>query len=113
MSECGGLPNFLQAHLGAVAIFDKMIELGFKVEVSDEGGFWEGRDIQALSADIADQAAMVAAFGGALKDALGDGVEGAGFGSADFERLEFEGQKKLNPESLKAVVAACHKIVKG
>jgi len=96
--KCGGVPHFLQCHLTVVAMLDKAKELGFLDRVSDEGGFWEKRDVPALVQEIGSWNEMIAALGGKLKDLLGDGP--LGLQSAiekypNFERLEAAGEGKL------------------
>jgi len=96
--NCGGLPNFLQCHLSVIALLDKAKALGCLDHVSDEGEFWEKRDLQALSMQVGLSDQMIAAFGGLLKDLSGDGslgVESAVGKYPDFERLEATGQNKL------------------
>jgi hypothetical protein len=88
---CGGLPNFLRCHLTVVAMLDAAKELGFGVEVSDEGDFWEKRDVKALAAEVGNWDKMIAGFFGAFKDATagtGFAVESAMSGRTDFEKLE-------------------------
>ena len=74
--NCGGVPNFLQCHLTVIAMLDKAKELGRLAEVNDEGGFWNKRDLRALVQEIGSWNEMIAAFGGRLKDLLGDGLLG-------------------------------------
>jgi hypothetical protein len=69
--------------------------------VSDEGGFWEKRDLPALVREIGSWNEMIAAFGGKLKDLLGNGpgnLESAIAEFPNFERLEAAGQSQLPPE---------------
>jgi hypothetical protein len=98
--QCGGVPNFLQCHLTVIAMLDKAKELGCLEGVSDEGGFWEKRDLPALVQEIGSWNEMIAAFGGKLKDLLGDGPVGLESAIAqypNFEQLEAAGQSKLPP----------------
>ena len=98
--NCGGVPNFLQCHLTVIAMLDKAKELGCLAEVSDEGGFWQKRDLRALVQEIGSWNEMLAAFGGRLKDLLGDGslgLESAIAQYPNFEQLEAAGQDKLPP----------------
>ncbi|NLX98608.1 MAG: hypothetical protein GXY83_20815 [Rhodopirellula sp.] len=91
----GGWANFQCAHLSVCAILEHMQRIGFKVEVSDEGGFWEKRDLAALAQEIGEWDAMLAGLGGVLKDAAearGVGFESAMSGRPDFERLESQAQ---------------------
>lgn len=98
--KCGGVPNFLQCHLSVIALLDQAKELGCLAEVSDEGGFWPKRDLPALVGEVGSWNEMIAAFGGKLKDLLGEdplGVESPITQYANFEQLEAAGQDKLPP----------------
>lgn len=98
--NCGGVPNFLQCHLTVIAMLDKAKEPGCLAEVNDEGDFWQKRDLKALVKEIGSWNEMIAAFGGKLKDLLGDGplgVQSAITQYANFEQLEAAGQDKLPP----------------
>lgn len=97
---CGGVPNFLCCHLTVIAMLDRAKQLGCLGHVSDEGGFWEKRDLQALVQEIGSWNEMIAAFGGKLKDLLGDGPLGVQSAIAEypnFEQLEAAGLSKLPP----------------
>jgi len=93
--DCGGIANFLRCHLAVVALMDKAKELGCLHEVHDEGKFWENRNVEALVKEIGSWNQMIAAFGGALKNVLGDGVESAITEFPNFEQLEAAGQTQL------------------
>ena len=98
--ECGGLPNFIRCHLSVIALLDAAKRLGFDVEVSDEGGYWQKRNVHALVKEVGSWDQMLAAFGGSLKDAVGDAgmeVESPIFNRKDFETLEMAGQSQLPP----------------
>ena len=95
--QCGGVPNFLRCHLSVIALLDKARELGGLDSVSDEGGFWEQRNVEALVKEIGSWNEMIAAFGGKLKDLLGDGVKMPIADYPNFERLEQVGQEQLPP----------------
>lgn len=99
--KCGGVPHFQQCHLTVIAMLDRAKELGCLEEVSDEGGFWKKRNLPALVEEIGSWNEMIAAFGGKLKDLLGDGplgIESAITEYPNFERLEAAGQSQLPPE---------------
>jgi hypothetical protein len=96
--DCGGIANFLRCHLAVIALLDKAKELGCLHEVRDEAQFWESRDLEALVEQIGSWNQMMAAFGGALKDVLGNGVETAITEFPNFEQLEAAGQNQLPPE---------------
>jgi len=98
--RCGGVPHFLRCHLTVIAMLDRARALGCLAEVSDEGGFWQQRDLPALVQEIGSWNELLAAFGGKLKDLLGDGpmgVQSAISQYPNFEELEAAGQAKLPP----------------
>jgi len=99
--QCGGVPNFLRCHLTVIAMLERAKQLGCLEEVSDEGGFWKKRDLPALVREIGSWNEMIAAFGGKLKDLVGNGpghLEAAITQFPNFEQLEAAGQSKLPPE---------------
>ena len=88
-------------HFTVIAMLDRAKQLGFLEEVSDEGGFWEKRDVPALVKEIGSWNEMIAALGGKLKDLTGNGcveLESAIAQFPTFEALEAAGQSKLPPE---------------
>ena len=52
-----------------VSILDKIKQLGFIVEVEDEGGYWEKRDINDLVKEVREYNEYMASILGAMKDA--------------------------------------------
>ena len=75
-------------------------EISIRHAQADEGGFWNQRDLRALVQGIGSWNEIIAAFGGRLKDLLGDGSLGVEFAIAqypNFEQLEAAGQAKLPP----------------
>ena len=97
--ECGGMENFLRCHLAIVKLLDAAAELGILQEVSDEGGFWEKRDVKALAQEIGDWNSLVAGWVGRFKDAFGDGFVSEIAKYPNFEHLEAKGRsKKKKPE---------------
>lgn len=110
--ECGGVANFLRCHLTVIAMLDKAKALGCLADASDEGGFWLKRDVPALVQEIGSWNEMIAAFGGKLKDVLGEGVQSAISEYPNVEQLEAAGQGQLHPETetlaqlIKQVIAA-------
>jgi hypothetical protein len=97
--------------LGVIALLDEAKKLGVLGAVSDEGNFWATRSLKQLTKEVGEQSAMLAAFLGALKDAMGQAPGGAGSVDApiaaypNFEHLEGEGQRLL-PEQLKEMLKA-------
>jgi hypothetical protein len=96
--ECGGIANFLRCHLAVIALMDKAKSLGCLEHVSDEGQFWENRNVEALVKSVGSWNQMIAAFGGKLKDVVGEGVEMPIAEYPNFEQLEAAGQSKLPPD---------------
>ena len=90
--ECGGVENFLRCHLAIVKLLDHAAALGILKEVSDEGDFWQNRDVKALAAEVGDWNTMIAGWAGRLKDAFGEAVEAEITKFPNFEHLEAEGQ---------------------
>jgi len=82
--------HFVTCHSALVALLDAARELGFDVEVHDEGGYWESRDPNRLLAEVGKMNEIVAGLAGALHDAIGDEhrIDAAIFSHPDFERLE-------------------------
>jgi hypothetical protein len=97
--KCGGVENFLRCHLTVIAFLDKAKELGCLDEVSDEGKFWDNRDVKALVPEIESWNGMIAAFAGQLKDTLGDGLDAPITQFSNFEQLELAGQNQLTPQT--------------
>ena len=96
--EVGGVENFLRCHLTVVKLLDHAAALGILKDVSDEGEFWEKRDLRALAAEVGDWNTMIAGWAGRLKDSFGDGVVSEIAKFPNFERLEAEGRKDESKE---------------
>lgn len=94
--ECGGVPNFLRAHLSVVRMLDYAKELGILAEVSDEGEFWKKRDVRALAEEVGSWNAMIGAFVGAMDDAVGEKADSPIKSFPDFEHLEAKGQDQID-----------------
>jgi hypothetical protein len=94
---CGGVENFLRCHLSIVRLLDHARSLNMLDGVSDEGGFWERRNVQALSKEVGEWNEMIAGFVGRVNDWM-NGGEGAELQSQitkfpDFEHLEARSRK--------------------
>ena len=102
VGDAGGVENFLRCHLSLIAILDAAKGLGLGVEVSDEGGFWEKRDVKALCGDLHDMNERMAGLVGLLKDATQNAGDAAFtsplLGTPEFERLEAKGREKIDPK---------------
>ena len=77
-------------------MLDYAKELGILAKVSDEGEFWEKRDVKALAEEVGDWNAMIAAGVGAFGDLFGGNVEAPIKSFPDFEHLEAKGQKSID-----------------
>jgi len=90
-----GAAHFLRCHKTVISLLDFCKKSGVEVDVKDEAHFWEQRDEAALAENLRRSEAMMAAFGGLLKD-MADTPDGATitspiFDYANFEHLEQEG----------------------
>jgi hypothetical protein len=90
-SAVGGVPNFLKCHLAVVRLLDHAKELGILQGVTDEGDYWEKRDVKALAQELGSWNELVAAAFGKLKDQFGDGLVAPITDFPDFEMLEARG----------------------
>lgn len=93
--DCGGVENFLRSHLAVVKLLDHAKVLGVLKHVSDEGDYWEKRDIQALAKEVGDWNTMIAGWAGRFKDAFGDGVVSEIASYPNVEHLGAKGGEKL------------------
>ena len=92
--QVGGVENFLRSHLAVVKLLDAAAEIGILKEVSDEGDYWQKRDIKALAAEVGDWNTMTAGWVGRLEDSFGDGVASEIAKYPNFEHLEAKAEKK-------------------
>ena len=69
-------------------------ELGLLKHVSDEGDYWEKRDIKALAQEVGDWNTMIAGWVGRFKDAFGEGVVSEIAKYPNFEHLEAKGNER-------------------
>lgn len=91
--QCGGVEHFLRCHLAVVKLLDHAAELGILKEVSDEGGYWDKRDLKALATEVGEWNSMIAGWTGRLKDAFGDSIQAEITKFPDFEHLEAKGRE--------------------
>jgi hypothetical protein len=94
--DCGGVANFLRAHLSVIRMLDHAKELGILAEVSDEGDFWEKRDVKALAEEVGSWNSQIAALVGAMDDAVGEKADAPINSFPDFEHLEAKGQGQID-----------------
>lgn len=97
--ECGGVENFLSCHLCVIKLLDFVQKTSLvNLEVSDEGGYWQDRDLTKLAREVGRWNEFIAAFAGVIKDEgakQGVVVESAIAGFANFEHLEAKGMERL------------------
>lgn len=94
-----GWEHFRDCHRRVVELLRACEQARLRVKVMDEGEYWEARSESALRAKIEEYDRTIAAFGGALKDAMStdeNRVQGPIFSDPRFERLEAEGRTDLN-----------------
>ena len=94
--QLGGVQHFLRCHLGVIKILDFVKATGLAdVEVSDEGGYFDQRDVKALVQEVGEWNDFIAGFTGELKDAIGPQLESAITSFPNFEHLEARGLARL------------------
>ncbi len=93
-SSAGGIPNFLRCHLSVIRLLDHAKQLGILASVSDEGDFWEKRDVRALAREVGEWNEGMAGLVGQLKDMFGADLEAPIAKYPDFEHLEAKGRQK-------------------
>jgi len=130
---CGGIPNFLRCHVGMITLLDKIATIPtLKVKVDDEGHYggatytdtpyakervytWHEPtySVPTLLQQCDEYNTMIAALGGCLKDALGDGLEMPIANYPNFEHLEFRGGQSPVPflEHAKKLAHAAQQLV--
>lgn len=110
-----GMEHFLKCHRAVIDLLLIWERLGVKVTITDEGNYWPGRNEKKLLAEVGQMNRLVAAFGGALKDATdedGPSVESPIFQHGQFELLEAQGLTQFSPKisaAVKAVTSAAGK----
>lgn len=92
--ERGGVAHFLRCHLSVVRVLDLAKQLGILSEVNDEGGYWENRDLRALTQTVGQWNAVVARQIGQFKNLLDDSIEAAIAEFADHKGPETNGHCK-------------------
>ncbi len=69
-ASLGGVENFLQSHLAVVKLLDAANDLGILGEVSDDGEFWDRRDMKALTEAVGEWNQDIARFVGHFSQEL-------------------------------------------
>lgn len=83
--------HFVHCHTTLTSILDHAIALGIDVSVSDEGNYWDTRDVNVLLGEVRRMNHIVAVLAGAVSDAIEPGAVVAPiFEHREFERIEME-----------------------
>jgi hypothetical protein len=84
--------HLVRCHLSLVELLEEAARIGIAIEVRDETGYWESRDVGELLKRVHEMNRLVARFAGSLHDAISPSLqaEGAIFAHPEFERLEME-----------------------
>jgi hypothetical protein len=86
--------HLVTVHTALISVLDHAIELGVEVDVQDETGYWETRDVAVLIDSVRNMNALIARFAGALSDAIEPAkVEAPIFEHPDFEHLEMDARR--------------------
>jgi hypothetical protein len=93
----GGVANFVRAHGALCRLLDYGNELGILTYVTDDGFFFDNRDVSALVTRINDYNAYTAAFVGAWKDS-GRHTSSPILTFPGYEHLEAKGLEKAASE---------------
>ena len=100
--------HFQRCHTTVIALLRHCADLGARVRISDEGGWWPRRSDATLRRKLDEMNGIVAAFAGAMKDADDEGgptIASPIFAHPHFERIEAEGVARHG-----AKIAAAKKI---
>jgi hypothetical protein len=91
----------VRCHLCVIQLLDAIQKHQLaQVEVSDESGYWDHRDVQKLAQCVGAWNELIAAVVGQLKDAAGAmQVEAPITGFANFEHLEAKGRADFDRPS--------------
>jgi hypothetical protein len=90
----GGVAHFLRCHVSLIRLLDFAKGVGLSIDVRDEGGFWNRRDLAALAREVGQWNEFIARQVGQFKDLLGDSFQAAIAEFPNFEHLEAAGDRK-------------------
>jgi hypothetical protein len=94
-----GLAHFVRCHKSVISLLDFCRKAGLDVTVRDETGYWEQRGGTELIKVVRTSEALLAAFGGLLKDVAetrcGRKIASPIFDYANFEHLEHGGWERF------------------
>jgi hypothetical protein len=90
----GGIAQFVRCHVTVIGLLDRAKTLGILESVTDEGGFWENRNAEALVETVGRWNREIAAMIGLLKDGMGNDMDAPILKYPNFEHLEADGRKE-------------------
>ena len=94
-----GPAHFIRCHKSVISLLDFCRKAGLDVTVNDEAGYWLKRDEAELLQVLRRNEALLAAFGGLLKDIAASQpdrtIQSPIFDYANFEHLEHEGWERF------------------
>jgi len=92
-----GIEHFLACHRRVISLLDLWRDFGVKLDVCDEGEYWQTRSLDNLRQRVGMYDRLVAAVAGAMKDSTEEGtpLKAEIFNDARFERLEAEGREEF------------------
>jgi len=98
--EFGGIENFVKCHLLVIKILDEAKNLGILDSVSDEGGYWEERNLEELISRVGEYNALIAAVVGGIQDLFANAGNVKSYSPIsefpNFEYLEAEGTRQMD-----------------
>lgn len=101
----GDVQNFLRCHLSVVALLDCAKRLGVLDHVSDEGDFWEKRDVADLLKEVGGMNEQIAGLGVLLRRVAGPGLVTEIDKFPNVEQLEAAAQNDPNLAALQKLFA--------
>ena len=94
----GGVANFVRCHLSVIRLLDRP-GAGILESVTDEGGYWEKRDVKALVETVGQWNIGLAGIVGQFKDQFPGQIIAPITEFPDFEHLEADGRKREEDRS--------------
>ena len=91
----GGFENFRRCHVSLVELLDAAADLGFRINIRDEGNYAAHRDIARLRREIGEWNELVAGVVGHLKDSLSGEADAPITAFPNYEHLEAKGRSNV------------------
>lgn len=96
-ASIAGWEHFHACHRHVIGLIRLGVTEGLRVTITDEGGYWPGRRVDRLRANLTEMNTAVAALTGWCKDAAGEdgAIQAPILEHPRFEQLEAEGRSRL------------------